>query len=247
MVDIHTHILFHFDDGPKLIEDSLALLRAQVQNGITELVSTSHYYSAHMSLEEFTDRRERRLAALKEAMQGEQINLRIRQGAEVYIDKLILNLKSLAPLCFEGTTNILLELPHQVPDLDEVLQLVERIMLYYNVTPVIAHVERYDCFLKKIKNLRYLKDMGCVLQADAGCFLEGFRDKRFAFKALNEGYLDVVASDCHDTDKRAPNLAAAYDAILKKTDGDTVAHLKANAAALLVPNTGERKDRSTLL
>ena len=233
MVDIHTHILFRFDDGPKTIDDSFALLRMMASYAVTDIVSTSHYYSAHMSLDDFVDRRTRRLAELREALSTQNLPLRIHHGAEVYIDKLILNQKKLDALCFEGTRNVLLEIPHGATNLDEMLLLIEQIISYYNVNPVIAHVERYDFFVKKIKNLQFLKDMGCVLQADAACFLEGFRDKRFAFKALNAGYLDVVASDCHDTAQRAPNLTAAYEAIRKKCGEDAVALLQENARRLI--------------
>ena len=62
MVDIHTHVLFRFDDGPKTLDESLALLEKTAASGVTDVVSTSHYYSAHMSAEEFTERRTKRLA-----------------------------------------------------------------------------------------------------------------------------------------------------------------------------------------
>ncbi len=236
MVDIHTHVLFRFDDGPKTLDESLALLEKTAASGVTDVVSTSHYYSAHMSAEEFTERRTKRLAELREAVETRKIPVRLYHGAEVYIDKLILNLKSLNDLCFEGTNSILLEIPHTATDLNEVLHLIDRILSYYNVQPVIAHVERYEFFFKKMKNLRYLHDMGCVIQADTRCFLEGFCDKLFAFKALKEGYIDVIASDCHDTVKRPPDLAQAYAAIRKKAGEEAIAHLQENARLLLSPS-----------
>ena len=93
-----------------------------------------------------------------------------------------------------------------------------------------------DLFFKKMKDLRYLHDMGCVIQADTRCFLEGFCDKLFAFKALKEGYIDVIASDCHDTVKRPPDLAQAYAAIRKKAGEEAIAHLQENARLLLSPS-----------
>ena len=99
-----------------------------------------------------------------------------------------------------------------------------------------AIVERYGFFFKKMKNLAYLHDMGCVIQADTRCFLEGFREKMFAYKALKEGYIDVIASDCHNVTDRPPELAKAYAAIAKKAGEEAVELLKQNAAALL-PHT----------
>lgn len=41
MIDIHSHIVFDVDDGPKSIEDK-ALLREAYNQGVRMIVSTSH-------------------------------------------------------------------------------------------------------------------------------------------------------------------------------------------------------------
>lgn len=234
VADIHTHVLYRFDDGPKTPEDSVALLQAIAASGVTDVISTSHYYSDRMPPEEFVERRARRLASVRELIAENGIPLRIYAGAEVNLSQLILNLPSLAELCFEGTNRILLEIPHSSRDLDAAVELIDRVISYYNVVPVVAHVERYDFFFKKMKNLERLKQMGCFVQIDAECVLDGFFSRRFALKAIEEGYVDIVASDCHDTGKRAPNLIRAYEEIEKKLGAQTVAALKENAASLLV-------------
>ena len=55
----------------------------------------------------------------------------------------------------------------------------------------------------------------------------------FAFKALKEGYIDIIASDCHNMTDRAPNLAEAYALIEKKCGKEAVTRLQENAAALV--------------
>ena len=42
MIDIHSHIVFDVDDGPKSIEDSRALLKEAYAQGARTIVSTSH-------------------------------------------------------------------------------------------------------------------------------------------------------------------------------------------------------------
>ncbi|MTV47327.1 CpsB/CapC family capsule biosynthesis tyrosine phosphatase, partial [Streptococcus pneumoniae] len=42
MIDVHSHIIFDVDDGPKSIEDSRALLLEAYDQGIRTIVSTSH-------------------------------------------------------------------------------------------------------------------------------------------------------------------------------------------------------------
>lgn len=233
MVDLHTHVLFHIDDGPKTLDDSLEILKKQASDGVSDVVATSHFHPDHMPLEEFTDCRDKRLCSLRQAASEQNIPLRLHHGAEVRLGKLLFNLKSLSSLCFEGTSNLLCEISHTADDLNEVLQLIDRTMSSYNIQPVIAHVERYGFFCKKMQNLRYLHEMGCIIQVDTACFLGGLRDRMFAFKALKEGYIDIIASDCHNMTDRAPNLAEAYALIEKKCGKEAVTRLQENAAALV--------------
>lgn len=233
MVDIHTHVLPRIDDGPEKLEDSIHLIKKLVNSGVTNIVSTSHYYSDNVSFDAFVDRRTRRLVEVRQAIKEYNIPVDIISGAEVNISKLLLNLDSLKDLCFENTNRILLEIPHRETSLGNALDLIEKIISYYNVVPIVAHVERYSFFSKKMKNLNYLKEMGCIIQVDAHCLFERFGQKRFALKAIDEGFVDVIASDCHDTDTRPPNLADAYAVISKKLGEQTVQILKGNAEQLI--------------
>ena len=234
MVDLHTHILFRFDDGPKTESDSFALVKEMVSGGVTDIASTSHFYSAQMSVEDFAERRRRRREELDKLLLENDVKVNIYNAAEVYIDKLILNHDSIKPLTYEGTNYILLEIPHGTDDLDENLDLIEKISSYYNVKPIIAHVERYDIFFKKPKNLLRLCDMGCLIQIDADCFLGGMRSRAFALNAVKDELVDIIASDCHDVVSRRPNLKEAYDVIEKKVSREAVERLKENAESILI-------------
>ena len=44
MTDLHTHILPGIDDGAKSIEEALALLRAQANQGVDTVALTPHFY-----------------------------------------------------------------------------------------------------------------------------------------------------------------------------------------------------------
>ena len=41
MVDLHCHILFGLDDGPKIIDESLAMAEDAIADGITHVVAHS--------------------------------------------------------------------------------------------------------------------------------------------------------------------------------------------------------------
>ena len=49
MIDIHTHILPHFDDGAKNSDMSAAMLKAEAGQGVDTVVLTSHYYGKKRS------------------------------------------------------------------------------------------------------------------------------------------------------------------------------------------------------
>ena len=46
MIDIHSHILYNVDDGPKSKEETIEMLEQAVQEGISEIISTSHALSS---------------------------------------------------------------------------------------------------------------------------------------------------------------------------------------------------------
>ena len=42
MIDIHSHIVFDVDDGPKTREDTRTLLEESYRQGVRTIISTSH-------------------------------------------------------------------------------------------------------------------------------------------------------------------------------------------------------------
>lgn len=70
MFDIHSHIIYHIDDGSRTLEESLALIRQDVEQGARAIIATPHYYVQYP-----TDpaRIRAKLAAIEEALGiGEQ-------------------------------------------------------------------------------------------------------------------------------------------------------------------------------
>ena len=233
MTDIHTHILHGIDDGPSTLSDSIKLIAALAETGIKRIAATSHYYAAVESKEEFIKNRTKKIIELETQLNNNGIDIKIIPGAEILMDRLILNHKDLKDLCYNGNRYALLEIPHANADYNEYIELIERIMSYYNIIPVVAHVERYPYFAKSVKNVEYLKDMGCKIQLDAQCFLGSFMTKHFGHTLLKKGLVDVIGSDCHDLAERGPNLHGAYSIIKKKHGIDTVNMLMENAETII--------------
>lgn len=234
MTDIHSHILHKTDDGPAELSDSINLIKKLAATGVKRVAATSHYYSALMSWDEYEKNRNKRIAEIEEQLKNESIPVEIIPGAEVLIDRLILNQKDMRSLGYNGGKYILLEIPHTDSDYGEYVGLIEKIMSYYNVIPVVAHVERYPYFSRCVNNVKYLKDMGCMVQLDAQCFFDSFRLKHFGYTLLRKGLVDLVGSDCHDLTLRCPNLHSAYEVIGKKMGNGVVDFLKENAEMIVL-------------
>ena len=229
MTDIHAHILPRFDDGPQSLDESAELVKSCTDKGIGVIVSTSHYYSSRMPYEEFADRRKRRIAELETELEKKNIDVKIIPAAEVNISDILLNLGDISGLCFGNSRYILLEIPHEASDFEKYFGIIERIVSYYNVIPVIAHIERYRFFLSCPKNIDRLKEIGCLIQIDAQALKErSFFKKRKILSFIKNGKADIIASDCHGGD-RPQNLPEAYEIISKSIGERYVGILKQNA------------------
>lgn len=92
-----------------------------------------------------------------------------------------------------------------------------RNLLFYGYNPIIAHVERYQC-LKQTNKLKELKDMGALAQVNVGSFQGGIFDERGnrVKRWLRDEWIDFVASDMHDMEKRQPMAAGQLMWLQKK-------------------------------
>ena len=92
----------------------------------------------------------------------------------------------------------------------------ELISLQYNhrLHIVLAHVERYQK-LQKRDMYAQLFEQPFYFQCNASAFTS-FRSRRLALKLLDNGQLHFLGTDCHNTDKRPPNMEEARSVIEKK-------------------------------
>ena len=211
MLDIHTHILPKMDDGSKSVEMSLEMLRKSREQGVTTLVSTSHYYADVESPASFRSNRAHARHKLEAALTGNEPE--ILYGAEVMYYPGISYSEEIAGLAIKGTDLLLIELPF-IPWQSNVLD--ELITLQYNsrLRIVLAHVERYLAYEKK-SVFRGLFDRPFYFQCNASAFL--YRPTRkIALELMDSGLLHFVGTDCHDDKDRPPNMDDARKIVEKK-------------------------------
>ena len=84
MFDIHSHIIYHIDDGSRTLEESLALIRQDVEQGARAIIATPHYYVQYPTA---PARIRAKLAAIEEALGiGEQAAAQPTPGSSQTID-----------------------------------------------------------------------------------------------------------------------------------------------------------------
>lgn len=218
LTDFHSHILPGIDDGSASLEESLALLRLEAEQGISHVIATPHFYPQRDEPERFLERRARAQAKLWETVRGEDLP-RITLGAEVYFFRGMSEWEQLPRLTIQETSSILIELPPP-PWPDTVYQELERIWLNRGITPIIAHIDRYIGPFRTYDIPRRLAELPVLVQANAEFFLER-STAPMAMRMLKGDQIHLLGSDCHNLSSRKPNLGMAVQRIERKL-GKTV-------------------------
>ena len=224
MIDIHCHLLPGIDDGPTSLEQSLALARACVDDGITHVVATPHVFPGRFenrssSIEEDFDR-------FSAVLRNAGIPLGLSWAGEVRLTPEVLELLALLELPFVGQVAgyqaMLLEMPDgQIPLGSG--RFVNH-LLRAKVKPIIVHPERNRAVMEKPERLRQFIEMGCYVQVTAGSLVGQFGAKAQATAQtlLDQAWVHAVASDAHNLVARRPRMGDAA-AWLGKHYGATTA------------------------
>ncbi|MEE3693226.1 capsular polysaccharide biosynthesis protein Cps4B [Streptococcus suis] len=238
MIDIHSHIIFGVDDGPKTIEESLSLIGEAYRQGVRYIVATSHRRKGMFETPEKVIMAN--FLQLKEAVAEVYPEIRLCYGAELYYSKDILSkLEKKKVPTLNGSRYILLEFSMNTP-WKEIQEAVNEVMLL-GLTPVLAHIERYDTLAFHAERVEELIDMGCYTQVNSNHVLKpaliGDRAKEFKKRTryfLEQDLVHCVASDMHNLSSRPPFMREAYKLITEEFGKDKAkALLKKNPLMLL--------------
>lgn len=216
MLDLHTHILPHMDDGAGSGDEAAALIHALMDQGITTAVLTPHYYPFKESLSAFLERRMRSYNSLGEC----KLNLIL--GSETYLCESLFCYDSISELAIEHTEFLLLELPYTEPWSSDLFKQLRRIRSKYNLTPIIAHAERYGHVRQKRESiLQELVDLGCLIQLNIDSVIDR-QSRSLALSMLKGGWVDFVGSDCHNLKERPPRFDLFRKILARKLHADVM-------------------------
>lgn len=205
VIDIHCHILPGVDDGSDSWETSMEMLRIAADEGITDMIATPHFKAGRHNA---PPSKVRELSArLQEKLDNEGIKINIHTGNEImYFSGAIDRLERGEILTMCDSDYVLVEfLPgddyrHILGALDE--------FRYMGYLPILAHVERYECMLRDMNYVKELSRRGVKIQINAASYSGalGHKVKKIVSRMLDEGYVDYIGTDAHDTAKRAPRM-----------------------------------------
>ena len=216
MIDLHTHILPAIDDGSQSLDESLAMARLAVADGITVMVATPHVAGSPFAVT--AARRDAALELLRSALREQGIPLAIVPGMECWIHEQTIAAALADPGCFlggAGNRHLLVELPNQL-EVSHLEALLFDAQLK-GLRLVLAHPERHRDLCADFDRLARLVERGLILQVNAGSLTGelGWSTSRLAKKLVCTGLVQVVASDTHDPVERPPRLSKALKKLEK--------------------------------
>lgn len=214
-IDIHSHIVPGIDDGAVNDDMALKMLKIAHKSGTRHIIATPHFvygntrYAFGTIIEKCTE--------LNKLAKSVGIDVTVYPGCEVFINPELLELYDQRLI---DTLNLsrymLVEFPMMSipPFTEEVLynfQLKE-------ITPIIAHPERYSEIQHRPEMLEAFVNRGILTQVNSGSItgLYGREAKKAAMKLLKMGLVHFVASDSHSDGKRNPDLSKAAKVVERK-------------------------------
>lgn len=203
--DLHCHLLFGVDDGPECIEESLALLQREYDDGVRTIYLTPHYRTD--MFEAPAEIRLQNFESLKAHAEQRFPGLKLWLGCEIHVNMdVVRDLNRAKCLTLGNSDFVLLEFPESA----EKKYIIERChaVMTGGYRPVIAHTERCTAIRKDFGLLQKLINMGVYIQMNAGSIVgeEGFTKKWFCKKAMQHNLLHFVGSDAHNLKNRKPNI-----------------------------------------
>jgi protein-tyrosine phosphatase len=243
MIDLHTHLLPGVDDGVRDMAEALDQLRDARRQGITAVACTPHVHpELPAELTRVLDKRRRIHEVLVAAAAAEGGLPEIGLGSEVLIHDEPVDLDH-PGLRINGTSYALVEIGFRRERFDDLRNLFLE-WLAQGYRPVLAHVERYIHLDRHDELLEIWRQDGVLSQVNASSIVgvhgPGVRER--AWGLIDDGLVDLVASDVHGPHMRLNHMGAARGLVLEHAGPETARRLFVDTpgsiyrgAAVMVP------------
>ena len=233
MIDTHCHLLPGLDDGPRAVDDSVAMGRALAAAGITAVVCTPHFSGRFPTP---VDDARAALTDLRAAFAAESVELEITLGAELS-PAMALDAPDddlLGRTIGGGSLLVELESDTPVAAVDLVIARLDDLGL----RAVFAHPERCRAVRSRPRVLDGARSAGALVQVVARSLGRPTRaDAGAAWDLLDAGRVDLIASDAHRAADGGAALETALDEVGRRYGDAALAALTDSVPARLLGRT----------
>lgn len=236
MIDTHCHLISGVDDGPADEAESIELARRLVADGVSSVVCTPHYSHGFPYPHE---RAAERHASLAEALETQAIALRTTLAAEVHPALAVsAPIEELRTRSIAGRY-VLVEVLADSPGpffASAVTRLGEA-----GLVPIFGHPERSRAVQRHIGALDAARRDGALVQIVAPSLLGrwGHGARVAAWRLVDTGRADLLASDAHGVRRRRPHLGEAAGLIAERLSPSVVAELTERKPAAVLGEPAE--------
>jgi len=221
LVDSCAHILWGVDDGPRRIDQSIAMLKVAAEHGTTDIVAASRASFEYPFDPKVIAQRADEIRA--------QCNdsIRIHTGCDFHfsLGNIRDALANPQKYTIDGRNFLLVEFSDVVipPATEDIL----RKFTAKGITPIIGHPERNLILQHSPERLRAWISLGCVLQITARSLSGHFGkvEQRCAWDILRQGMGYVIASDARDMIRNPARLDAAWRLVKRDLGEDAAKRL----------------------
>jgi protein-tyrosine phosphatase len=221
--DLHNHLVPGVDDGAATVAESLDALRTLYAEGVRTLVATPHLLLPRLATDGAVTReldlQRRAFERLMGAVAREPDLPALGLGQEIWApDAATLRRVVERPdVGLDGSSAMLVEFGFELVGTHED---VVRTAVSGGRRIVIAHPERYRYPKGRdpIQVMQRWRELGALLQVNAGSFTGHYRDHRpesqsVAWAMVAEGMVDVVGTDHHGPRRVGVSLLEAFEAL----------------------------------
>lgn len=214
MIDLHTHFLWDWDDGPDDLYQSRAMCRMALKDGTTAICLTPHIFRMTRHDNDLGILRQR-MAEFDREMKAAGIGLELHWGAEVFVHAEVVKAIEKYRFTVDQTSYVFLEFDAAGVPVGAAGMLAQ--LLGKGFVPIISHPERNRGFAARPELLYEFVSMGCAAQVTAASLTGelGREVRETAGLFMTHNLVHVIASDAHRAIGRPPGLSRAVAAAAK--------------------------------
>jgi protein-tyrosine phosphatase len=242
--DLHSHLVPGVDDGSASVEESLSCLAALRAEGVAALVTTPHLLLPRLATDADIDREldfhRRAFDELAEAVLDRTDVPAIGLGQEIWAPDAsqIRRLVRRTDVGLGRGRFLLVEFGFELRGTHEDV-VVEAVAGGRGI--VIAHPERYRYLpgVPPLEQMRRWRDLGALLQVNAGSFNGHYRNQNAASEELawamvEAGLVDLVSTDHHGIRRAGVSLREAFEALADRGERELAEQVLARAPSQVV-------------